>query len=359
MHAVPATLHDLLLARLDRMGSVRDVVQIASALGREFTYELLRAVCPLDETELRRELTKLIQAEILFAKGRPPQSSYLFKHALIQDAAYQSLLKTRRREFHWIIAQVLEKQFPGKAEREPELFARHCSEAGLTREALVWWEKAGAQALERSAVAEAIGHVTTGLRLVREQEESAERDLQEVRLQLLLSVGLMATEGYGSSRLPAIHARVRELCVKRGDREQLFQVLWGVWAWSFIRDELQLGNELVQEMAQLAVTLNEPGYGNGGPLCGRLQQLLPRRIYRNARARRSRSRASHAGAGASARTLHGPKLRRDHPLLSRTLAVVPGPCGSGPSVHARNSGTRRGLEASFHPRLLPLSRRVS
>jgi class 3 adenylate cyclase/tetratricopeptide (TPR) repeat protein len=260
MHAVPATLHDLLLARLDRMGSVRDVVQVASAIGREFTYELLHAVCPLDETELRRELTKLIQAEILFAKGRPPQSSYLFKHALIQDAAYQSLLKTRRREFHRTIAQVLEKQFPVKAEREPELFARHCTEAGLTREALVWWEKAGYQALERSAVAEAIGHVTTGLRLVPEQEESPERDLQEVRLQLLLSVGLMATEGYGSSRLPAIHARVRELCVKRGAREQLFQVLWGVWAWSFIRDELQLGKELAQEMAQLADTLNEPGY---------------------------------------------------------------------------------------------------
>jgi predicted ATPase len=145
VQAIPATLQDLLLARLDRMGSVRDVVQVASAIGREFPYAMLRAVCPLEEADLRRELTKLIQAEILFAKGRPPQSSYLFKHALIQDAAYQSLLKPRRREFHRLIAQALVQQFPEKAEREPALLGRHYTEAGLPGDAIIYWEKAPAR----------------------------------------------------------------------------------------------------------------------------------------------------------------------------------------------------------------------
>ena len=172
IQAIPATLQDLLMARLDRMGSRREVVQLASVLGREFSLDLLRAVSPLEEGELQHELAKLVHAEILFPRGRTPHASYLFKHALIQEAAYQSLLKSRRQQFHRDIARVLEEQLPEKARREPELLAHHHTEAGQVGEALAYWEKAGRRAIEHSAHPEAIAHVTRGLSLLPSLEES-------------------------------------------------------------------------------------------------------------------------------------------------------------------------------------------
>lgn len=161
------------------------------------------------------------------------------------------MLKTRRREFHRLLAQALETRFPDKAEREPEVVARHYTEAGKPREAAAYWEKAGQRALERSAVAEATAHLTAGLALLPELPESPERDAQEFRLQLLLGVAVMAAEGYASPRLPSIHCRARDLCVRMGAKEPLFQVLWGIWAWSFIRDELELGAGLAKELTQI------------------------------------------------------------------------------------------------------------
>lgn len=260
VQAIPATLQDLLMARLDRMDSRREVVQIASVLGREFSLDLLRAVAPLEEAELHQELAKLVQAEILFPRGRAPHASYLFKHALIQEAAYQSLLKSRRQQFHRDIARVLEEQLPEKARREPELLAHHHTEAGQVREALAYWEKAGRRAIEHSAHPEAIAHVSQGLSLLPSLEESPARDLQEFHLQLLLGVAVMAVEGYAAPRLTSIHGRARDLCVKLGAKEPLFQVMWGIWAWSFIRDELEFGAGLAREITELASTLGDPGY---------------------------------------------------------------------------------------------------
>ena len=166
LDTIPATLHDLLLSRLDRMPGVKDVAQLGASLGREFSHELIRAVSPLDEATLRRELVKLIEAEILFEKGRPPRTTYLFKHALIQDAAYQSMIKPKRQQVHERIARVLEDGFSETARSQPELLAHHYSSAGMAREAIAYWREAGGRSQARSAHAEAIGHIARGLEQV-------------------------------------------------------------------------------------------------------------------------------------------------------------------------------------------------
>lgn len=259
LHAIPATLQDLLTARLDRMASVRDVVQLGATLGRTFSYELLQVVAALDEPTLQRELGKLVEAEILYQKGQPPRCSYWFKHALIQDAAYQSLLKSRRQQFHRRIAEVLEAQFPEIVQAQPELVAHHLTEAGLSRPALLYWEKAALHAQDRSANTEGIGHLRRGLGLLATLEESSERDLQELRLQVLLAVMLQAMRGYAALEVSAVHARARQLSEKIADSALHFQVLWGIWSWRFIRDELDLGLELVKEMQRLAQAQQDPG----------------------------------------------------------------------------------------------------
>jgi predicted ATPase len=163
VHEIPATLQDLLMARLDRMASDIEVVQLGAAVGREFSHELIQAVSPLQERELQSELEKLVEAELLFQRGRGHRSRYIFKHALIQDAAYQSLLKKKRQQFHQQIAEVLEKQFPDTASNQPELLAHHFTEASLAQQAVEYWGRAGTRALGRCAHIEAIGHLNRGI----------------------------------------------------------------------------------------------------------------------------------------------------------------------------------------------------
>ena len=165
--AIPATLHDSLMARLDRLATVKGLAQLGATLGREFSYELLQAVSPWDEGTLRRGLHQLVEAEFLYQQGLPPQATYLFKHALIQDAAYQSLLESTRQQYHQHIAQVLEARFPDICEMQPELLAHHYTEAGLYEQAIGYWQRAGQRAIERSANLEAIGHLTTGLEVLK------------------------------------------------------------------------------------------------------------------------------------------------------------------------------------------------
>ena len=178
------------------MEDEREVAQLAAALGREFSYELLAAVAPLDETTLESALAKLVQAEILYAKGRPPRCSYIFKHALLEDALYNALVKGKRHQFHQRIAEVLEAQFPQTTETRPELLAHHFSEAGLAQKGTEYWLKAGLRSRDRSAEVEAIGHLTKGLALVAGFVESPERDAQE--LQFLNALGHRL---YGGARL--------------------------------------------------------------------------------------------------------------------------------------------------------------
>ena len=149
--AIPTTLHDSLMARLDRLATVKSLAQLAATLGREFSYALLHAVSLWDEETLQRGLHQLVEAEFLYQRGLPPQATYLFKHALIQDAAYQSLLRSTRQQHHQRIAQVLEARFPEICEMQPELLAHHYTEAGLIAQAIPYWQRAGEHAVEHSA----------------------------------------------------------------------------------------------------------------------------------------------------------------------------------------------------------------
>src|SRR5262249_48466049 len=191
--AIPVTLHDSLLARLDRLGAAKGLAQLGATLGREFSYALLQAVVLWDEETLRRELQQLVAAEFLYQRGLPPHATDVFKHALIQDAAYQSLLKRTRQPYHRRIAQILEERFPETAETQPELLAHHYTEAGLSAQSIGYWQRAGQRAVERSAHREAIAHLTKGLEVLKTLPDTPERARQELDLQLPLGSALIAT----------------------------------------------------------------------------------------------------------------------------------------------------------------------
>jgi class 3 adenylate cyclase/predicted ATPase len=227
--AIPSTLQDSLMARLDRLSTVREIVQVGATLGREFSYELLHVVSPLDEETLQQGLRQLVDAELIYQHGLPPQAIYLFKHALIQDTAYQSLLKSRRQHYHQQISQVLEERFPETKETQPELLAHHYTEAGLIEQAIPYWQKAGQRASQRSANVEAVHHLSQGLELLKTLPDTPDRSQQELRLQLAVGAVLMATKGYASPDARQAYARARELCEQMGDTPQLFPVLYGLF----------------------------------------------------------------------------------------------------------------------------------
>src|SRR5207249_4438107 len=192
--AIPSTLHASLLARLDRLATVREIAQLGATLGREFSYELLQAVSPLDEVTLQQGLKQLVEAELVYQRGLVPQAHYLFKHALIQDTAYQALLKSTRQQYHYQIAQVLADRFPETVETQPELVAHHYIEAGLIEQALPYWQQAGERASQRSAYVEAVAHLTRGLEVLKALPDTPERIQQELALQIALGFALTATK---------------------------------------------------------------------------------------------------------------------------------------------------------------------
>src|SRR4029450_11143485 len=183
-------------ARLDRLSAVKEVAQLGATLGRTFSYELLQAVTPLDDAALQQALAQLVAAELLYQRGGPPQATYLFKHALIQEAAYQSLLKSTRQKSHQRIAQVLEAQFPETLETQPELLAYHYTEAGLSQQAIGYWQQAGRRAIERSAHVEAIRHLTRGLEVLTAMPETPERLRHELDLQVPLGAAWAKDHGW-------------------------------------------------------------------------------------------------------------------------------------------------------------------
>src|SRR5262249_6878894 len=193
--AIPTTLQDSLMARLDRLVTAKAVAQYAAVIGRQFAYDVLLTVSQLDDATLQRELSRLVEAELLYQRGLPPQVTYMFKHALIQDAAYQSLLKSTRQQYHQRIAQVLEEQFAETAEAQPELLAHHYTEAGLTEQSIAYWYKAGQRAIERSAHVEAISHLTKGLELLATLPETPQRLQREVDMLIALGASLIAAKG--------------------------------------------------------------------------------------------------------------------------------------------------------------------
>jgi class 3 adenylate cyclase/predicted ATPase/energy-coupling factor transporter ATP-binding protein EcfA2 len=249
---IPTTLQDSLMARLDRLPGSKELAQLGAVLGREFPYELLRALAPLDEATLQTRLAQLGAAELLYQRGRPPRARYIFKHALIQDTAYQSLLTSRRQQVHQQVAELLVEQFPETVETQPELVAQHYTGAGCTEQAIAYWQRAGQQALQRSADIEAIQHLTKGLELLATLPETPTRAQQELDLQLALGPALMATKGMGTPEVEQTYARARALCQQVGETPQLFPTLLGLWRFYHNRGVLQTARELGEQLLRLA-----------------------------------------------------------------------------------------------------------
>ena len=250
--AIPSSLHDALMARLDRLAAVKSVAQLGATLGRQFPYALLRAVAPLDETVLQHALGQLVHAELLYQRGVPPQATYLFKHALIQDAAYQSLLKSTRQQLHRKVAWVLEEQFPARAEAEPEVVARHYEEAGLADLAVPYYRRAGEQAAARSAHQEAIVHLRKAIALLTTLPESTARNTREVSLQLALGPSLMAARGYALPETQAVWERARVLCDDVGDVSQLASALVSLSVYCSTGGAFARGVELAKRVLENA-----------------------------------------------------------------------------------------------------------
>jgi len=251
--AIPDTLQDALMARLDQLpAAAKEVAQLAAVLGREFTYDLVQRIAPQDEDTLQAALAHLVAAELLYQRGRPPRARYVFKHALIQDAAYASLLKSSRQRVHERIVEVLEAQFPEMVATQPELLAHHLTEAGQAAHAAEYWQRAGEKAVARSAHLEAISQLTTGLAVLQTLPETAERNQQELLLQIRLGPALMMTKGFAAPEVEHAYARARALCQRVGETPQLFSVLRGLWQFYNGRGAYQTARELGEQCLQLA-----------------------------------------------------------------------------------------------------------
>jgi class 3 adenylate cyclase/predicted ATPase len=247
--AVPASLHASLMARLDRLGPAKEVAQIGAAIGREFSHPLLAAVVRKPEADLNSALDHLIKSGLLFRQGEPPHASYLFKHALVQDAAYGTLLREPRRALHARIAEVIENQFADIAERQPELLAHHLNGAEQVEQAADKWLKAGQFAAAHSAYAEAVSHFDRALSLLGSLPD-AQRDRLEIELQLAKGVSLISAKGFSSAEAAKAHARAQELSEKTGDIESLFVAIWGVWNFRRTSD-LNAARELSDKLLSL------------------------------------------------------------------------------------------------------------
>ena len=226
--SVPATLHASLMARLDRLGpGPKETAQIGAVLGREFSYELIEPVAQRPRRELQAALGRLIDAGLLFCRGAPPHASYLFKHALVQDAAYGTLLRAKRQELHERVAAALETHFADLVERRPELLAHHLTAAGDTERAARQWLKAGRHAAQQSAYLEAIAHLERGLGLLHSLPEGPDRDGCEIDLQLALAGCLLTAKGAAGAKQP--YMRAFDLAESSGSPQQRFDALYGVW----------------------------------------------------------------------------------------------------------------------------------
>jgi class 3 adenylate cyclase/predicted ATPase len=251
---IPPTLHASLTSRLDRLGPAKELAQIGAVIGRRFSYALLAAVAGRGEAELHGLLEQLTAAGLVFQQGTPPQATFLFKHALVQDVAYGSLLRSARQQLHARIAATLEADFPGSA---PEQLAQHWAQAGDAERAVSNWREAGKQAIQRGANREAIAQLTKGLRMLDRLPHRLERDRTELGLQLLLAEALMADKGWTAPETRPCYARARELCDRTGDTDALFPVLYGQFSHHLSRGEAE-AHDLAVQTLQLAEGTEDP-----------------------------------------------------------------------------------------------------
>jgi class 3 adenylate cyclase/predicted ATPase len=249
--SVPATLHASLMARLDRLGPVaKEVAQIGAVLGREFSYELIEPVAQRPERELQVALDQLGDAGLLFCRGTAPYASYLFKHALVQDAAYSTLLRGRRQELHARVAAALEEHFADLVERQPELLAHHLTAAGDTERAVDQWLKAGQHAAAQFAYLEAIAHLERGLGLLHSLPESPVQYGREIELQLALGLCQLTAKGAVAAQLP--YMRAHELAESSGEPQQRFEALYGVWQSTMVSGGIAAASPLSERLLRMA-----------------------------------------------------------------------------------------------------------
>ncbi len=258
---VPASIHASLLARLDRLGPARKVVEAAAAIGRNFSIELLRHVHETSDQALHAAIRRLVDSGLVLSSGSPGSGEFRFKHTLIQDTAYGMMLRDRRRMLHERIAQALQTEFPRTAIADPQLLAHHCTEAGLVEQAVGWWLRAGTQSLMRAATSEALAQLRRGLELCASLPDTEARRRQELDLQILLGKAIIATQGHAAPGFTASVARARVLCTELGSPPQLLTVLFVEWTQAHLRAELASARKQAEEFLDLARERRDPVWG--------------------------------------------------------------------------------------------------
>jgi len=254
---IPATLRDSLMARLDRFAPVKEIAQIGAAIGREFSYELVSAIAPLQKTQLDDALSKLTDSGLAFRRGTPPDATYIFKHALVQDAAYDSLLKSKRKELHGKMAKVIEEHFPETAENEPEVLAHHLTAAGETEAAIPLWQKAGERALERTALREALSHLESALALITQLPKSDSRDRFELDVRLTLGSAYFAFHGWVAIEVKEVLEPARELARQLSDYEKLLPITYFIWFHHGMRAEYAEAVAAAEEIQRVGAKSND------------------------------------------------------------------------------------------------------
>jgi predicted ATPase len=254
---VPASLHASLMARLDRLGSAKEAAQIGAAIGRQFSHELISAVATTPRQQLDDALAQFVRAELMFRRGTPPDAEYIFKHALVQDAAYGTLLRSRRQQLHARIAATLEDQFPEIVVAQPALLAQHCAAAGLGEKAVVYWLKAGQQAWARSAMTEAADRLQKGLNLLAGLPDGPSRRQQELNLQIALRPALIYTKGLSAPEVGETIARARALAEQIDRPEYLVPSILGQWAFHLGRSEHKLALSLAEQIEKIGEARND------------------------------------------------------------------------------------------------------
>ncbi len=282
--AIPTTLHASLLARLDRLASVRLVAQTGAAIGREFTYALLRAISHLPEEELQPALGRLVNSELVFQRGRPPDAVYSFKHALVQDVAHGSLLRDARQQLHSQIAEALATYSPELMDNQPELFAQHYAEAGLIDKSVACWSKAGHRSAARSAMAEAAAQFRKGLDQLALLADTPDRQRQELEFRSALGAVLMAAKGFAAPEMGDAYARARELWEQLGSPSEFLRIPFGQSVYYGYRGELDLALSLDEDLLRLSRQRNDTtglllGYVSSGRTLMFVGSLTPSRSH--------------------------------------------------------------------------------
>ncbi|THD49925.1 MAG: adenylate/guanylate cyclase domain-containing protein [Bradyrhizobium sp.] len=316
--AVPASLHASLMARLDRLGPAKELAQIGAAIGREFSHGLLAAVAGKPEAEVQPALDRLVAAGLLLRQGSPPHATYLFKHALVQDAAYGTLLRGPRQELHARIAAATETGMPERVEREPELLAYHYAQAGKPDTAAGYWLAAGRLAARRSANSEAVAHLRRGIAAVRALPETVERNRLELALQLALGPALVSSRGFGDAEASTGYQRAAELARRLGDDRDRFAATWGSWITIRAKsasDHIRLRLQYLGEMIEAAERT-----GDAELLLQAHHSSWSTRIWNGEFA----SAIEHVRSGLA---LYDPERHRHHALMYG--GHDPGVCGNG------------------------------